>query len=460
MTAAPPAPAREAVFPPGVRQRTPFPFMRTMRADPLEALGRALREHGDVVGIKGGPVEWVVLARPQHAHHVLIRNDRNYGKGPQIAKLRRIAGKGAFFVDGDDWRRQRKRVVPAFQRTKLDALVPQLVGGADELVLCWMRAHGSGVAFDASPDLSKAALDGMCLAIFGTDARAHADTFHAHATFVANHAQYLSEHLVPVPRWIPTTRNTRMKHARAGVHGFVREMIERHRARDPLPDDLLGLLLRARDEETGAALSEVELADGLMAFVNAGHETTAVMLSWALYEIGRNPELRAHLEAEVDAQLGRASPTSASLARLELLGRTIQEVLRVHPPAWAIPRQALERDEIDGVLIPKGAIVMLAVHALHRHREFWSDPDRFDPARWLEARGEPKHPFAYLPFGLGGRRCAGEEFALLALRTTLARLLQHFRIDVDAAHPIVARPRLTLKPAHGVRLRVGPRSKP
>jgi cytochrome P450 len=434
--------------------------MRSMRADPLEAVGRALREHGDAVGIKGGPIELILLARPEHARHVLIRNARNYGKGPQIAKLRRIAGNGVFFVDGDDWRRQRRMVVPAFQRGKTPQLVPHLVAGADELVLRWTRQHGGGAAFDASPDLSKAALDVVCRAMFGSDVRERADEFHGHATFAATYAQYLFEHVFPVPRWIPTERNKRIKRALTWVHGFVGEMIERHRALNPLPDDLLGLLLGVRDEETGAALDDRQLYDELMTFVNAGHETTAVTLSWALYEIGRDPELRARLEAEVDARLGRGAPTLASLATLELLGRTIREVLRLHPPGWAIPREALARDEIDGVLIPKGATVMIAVYFLHRHREFWSDPERFDPERWLEGRSEPRQPFAYLPFGLGGRRCVGEDFALLEVRAVLARLLQHFRIDVDAAHPVVPRPQLTLKPAHGVRLRIAPRLTP
>ena len=460
MTAAPIAPQREAVFPPGIRHRTPFPFMRTLRADPLAAFGRVLREHGDAVGIKGGPLEVVVLARPEYARHVLVRNARNYGKGPQIAKLRRIAGDGVFFVDGDAWRRQRKMIAPAFQRARIEALVPHLVAGADDLVLRWTRLHGGGHYFDASPDLSKVALDVVCRAMFGTDVRQHADAFHHHATVAASYAQYLFEHILPVPRWIPTERNTRLKAALAWVRGFVKDMIDQHRALDPLPDDLLGLLLGLRDEETGAALSDTELHDELMTFVNAGHETTAVTLSWALYEIGRDAELRARIEAEVDAQLGRDAPTHASLASLELLSRTIREVLRLHPPGWALPRQALARDEIDGVLIPKGATVMIAVYSLHRHREFWSEPERFDPDRWLEARGEPRHPFAYLPFGLGGRRCVGEDFALLELRAVLARLIQHFRIETEAGHPIVERPQLTLKPAYGVRLRIAPRMKP
>jgi cytochrome P450 len=455
-----PAPAREAVFPPGVRHRTPFPFMRSFRDDPLAAVERVLAQHGDAAGIKGGPIELVVLNRPEYARHVLVRNARNYGKGPQIAKLRRLAGNGVFFAEGDAWRRQRRMVVPAFQRAKIEALVPHLVAGADELVLRWTRAHGGGELFEISPDLSKTALDVVCRAMFGTDVRERADVFNANANVAASYAQYLFDHLLPIPRWIPTERNVRINAALRWVRAFFDEMIASHRAQDPLPDDLLGLLLRVRDEETGAALTDAELNDELMTFVNAGHETTAVSLTWALYEIGRDAALRARLEAEVDAAIGRDAPTLASLAQLDLLGRTIRETLRLHPPGWALPREALARDEIDGVLIPKRATVMISVYTLHRHPEFWSEPERFDPERWCEGRAEPRHPFAYLPFGLGGRRCVGEDFALLELRAVLARLIQHFRIEVDPAHPVSPRPLLTLKPAQGVRLRVAPRLKP
>ena len=458
VTAAPLAGRRDAVFPPGIRHRTPFPFMRALRADPLAAVGRALAAHGDAVGIKGGPIEVVVLARPEYARHVLIRNARNYGKGPQIAKLRRIAGDGLFFAEGDAWRRQRKLVVPAFQRAKIEALVPQLVAGADELVLRWTRQHGGGEFFDASPDLSLVVLDIVCRAMFGTDVREHAETFHRHAAFAASYAQYLFDHLFPMPLWVPTERNVRLKQGLDWVHGFVGGMIERHRSQGEVPDDLLGLLLGVRDEESGAPLSDTELFDELMTFVNAGHETTAVTLSWALYEIGRDAELHARLTAEVDAHCGRGAPTLAALAQLGSLARTIKEVLRVHPPGWLLPREAIAQDEIEDVRIPKGATVLVAVYFLHRHPEFWSEPERFDPERWREERGEPRHPFAYLPFGLGGRRCVGEDFALLELRAGLARLLQHFSIAVDPAHPVAARPQLTLKPADGIRLRVSPRA--
>jgi cytochrome P450 len=301
--------------------------MRSLRADPLAAVGRDLAEHGDAVGIKGGPIEVVGVARP---------------------------------------------VAPAFARARVEALVPHLVAGADELVLRWTRLHGNGASFDASPDLSRAALDIVCRAIFGSDVREHADTFHRHATVAASYAQYLFDHVFPVPRWIPTERNRRIKQALAWVRGFLHGMIEQHRRLDPLPDDLLGLLLATRDE----------------------------------------------------------------------------------------PREALAQDEIDGVRIPKGATVMIAVHYLHRHPEFYREPERFDPERWLEERGGPKHAFAYLPFGLGGRRCVGEDFALLELRAVLARLLQHFCIETDPTHAVVARPQLTLEPANGERLRLAPRIRP
>jgi cytochrome P450 len=457
VTAAVSAPRREAAFPPGPRWLTPLPLARAMQSDPLASVGRLLADFGDAVGVRAGPVKTVVLARPEYARHVFIRNARNYSKGPMLGKLRRVAGDGLFFVDGDAWRRQRRMVVPAFQRARIEALTPQLVAGADAMLARWQREHAGGDWFDAMPDTSKAALDIVCRAMFGTDVGAAADEFHRHATVAAGYAQYLFDHFVPLPLWAPTARNREMRAALRWVEGFLNGMIAGHRARDPLPDDLLGLLLGARDEENGAALSDREVFDELMTFVNAGHETTAVTLAWALYAIGRDPALRAGLEAEVDAQIGAEVPDLAALARLDLLGRTIREVLRLYPPGWAIPRQALGDDEIDGVRIPRGALVMVPVYYLHRHAEFWSEPERFDPERWLPERGEPRNAFAYLPFGLGGRRCVGEDFALLEIRAVLARTLQRFRVELEPQHPVVPKPLLTMKPAHGVRIRIAPR---
>jgi len=447
-------PPRAAAFPPGPRDWTPFPFVRGMREDPLGFVGGLLARHGDAVGIRAGPLRGVILNRPEYARHVLIRNHKAYWKGFQLAKLRRIAGDGLFFAEGPQWRRQRRNVVPAFQRAKTDALVPHLVAGADAMLERWDRVHAGRGFFPVMPETSKLALDVVCRAMFGSDVRAHAEDFHRRAVFAASYAQYLFDHLVPLPLWVPTARNRRMWESRRWVRGFVHEMIGAHRRMDPLPDDLLGLLLAVRDEETGAPLSDRELFDELMTFVNAGHETTAVTLAWALYEIGRDPVLRARLEAEVDAVLSDRTPALADLAHLDLLGRTIRETLRLHPPGWLLARQALEDDAVAGVAIPKGSIALVTVYFLHRHAEFWGEPERFDPDRFLPPRGEPRHAMAYLPFGLGGRRCVGEDFALLELRAVLARVLQRHRVEVDPSHPVVPRPELTLKPAYGVQLRV------
>jgi cytochrome P450 len=450
-------PLRAPVFPPGPRDWTPFPFARGMREHPLDFVGGLLARHGDAVGVRAGPLRAVLLNRPEYARHVLIRNHKAYWKGAQIAKLRRIAGDGVFFVDDPAWRRQRRMVVPAFQRAKVEAMVPHLVAGADAMLERWAQEHAGGGFFAVMPETSKVALDVVCRAMFGSDVREHADAFHRRAVFAASYAQYLFDHLVPLPLWVPTARNRRMWESRRWVRGFVHGMIDGHRRMSPLPDDLLGLLLAVRDEETGAALSDTELFDELMTFVNAGHETTAVTLAWALYEIGRDPALRARLEAELDAVLAGRTPAFADLARLELLGRTIRETLRVHPPGWLLPRQALEDDAVDGVSIPKGAVALITVYFLHRHPDYWSEPERFDPERFTPERDEPRHAMAYLPFGLGGRRCVGEDFALLELRAVLARVLQRFHVEIDPAHPVVPKPELTLKPAHGVQLRIEPR---
>jgi cytochrome P450 len=457
VSAALPLTAATPVFPPGPRFLTPLPIARAMRERPLEFLGELIARHGDAVGMRGGPLRVVLLNRPEYARHVLIRNHRAYGKGAQIAKLRKLAGNGVFFAEGEAWRRQRRMVVPAFQREKIESMVPHLVAGADHMLAHWEREHSGGGYFALMPETSKLALDVVCRAMFGSDVREQAEAFHTRAVFAASYSQYLFDHLLPLPLWVPTARNRRMWESRRWVRGFVHGMIDAHRHMDPLPDDMLGLLLRVRDEETGAALDDTQLFDELMTFVNAGHETTAVTLAWALAEIGRDPALQERLAAEIDAALGAGPPTLAGLARLDGLGRAIRETLRMHPPGWLLPREALEEDAIGEVRIPKGAMVILSVRSIHRHPGFWSEPERFDPDRFRPERGEPRHAMAYLPFGLGGRRCVGEDFALLELRAVLARVLQRFRVAVDPDHPIVPRPELTLKPAHGVELRIEPR---
>jgi cytochrome P450 len=303
------------------------------------------------------------------------------------------------------------------------------------------------------------ALDIVCRAMFGSDVRGQAEEFHRRNEFAVEYAQHLVTRLFSAPLWVPTRRHRAIRESLRWVGAFVGDMIDGHRRMEPPPDDLLGLLLRVRDEESGAALSDRELYDELMTFVNAGHETTAVTLAWALFAIGRDPELRGRLEAEVDAVLGARPIESSDLDRLDLLGRTLKETLRVFPPAFSLPRQALAADEIEGVGIPRGAALFVAVYFIHRHAEFWSEPERFDPDRFLPERGEPRHAFAYLPFGLGGRRCIGEDFASLEARVVLAGILQRFRVEIDPGHEVVPTPVLTLKPRDGVRIRIAARAR-
>ena len=258
-----------AVFPPGWRSLSPFSFVRAMREDPLGLVSGLIARHGDAVGIRAGPLRGVILNRPEYARQVLIRNHKAYWKGPQIAKLRRIGGNGVFFAEGETWRRQRRMVVPAFQRAKIEALVPHLVAGADVMLDRWSEQHAGSGYFAVMPETSKVALDIVCRAMFGSDIREHADDFHRRAVFAASYAQYLFNHLLPAPLWVPTARNRRIHESLGWVGRFMRGMIDAHRRKDPPPDDLLGLLLRVRDEETGAALGDGELYDELMTFVNA-----------------------------------------------------------------------------------------------------------------------------------------------------------------------------------------------
>jgi cytochrome P450 len=217
------------------------------------------------------------------------------------------------------------------------------------------------------------------------------------------------------------------------------------------------MMLGARDEETGEQMSEPQILDEMRNFLIAGHETTAVTLTWTFHLLGQHPEIRERLEKEVDRVLGGRLPGPHDLPQLALARRVIDESLRLYPPAWATGRQALADDEVDGYRIPRKANVTLSPWITHRHPAFWDAPERFDPDRFLPERCRDRHRFAYIPFGAGGRRCVGEDFALQEACFVLAAIVQRYELRPVTGHPIELHPIFTLRPRHGVRVTLHPR---
>ena len=222
-----------------------------------------------------------------------------------------------------------------------------------------------------------------------------------------------------------------------------------------MPNDILTLLLNALDPDTGHRMTEVEVRANILTFIAAGHETTANCLSWSLFLLARSAEWREGVAAEARREVD--GPISGLADRLVLTRAVIEEAIRLYPPIAAISRVATGPDELAGVAIRRGSMVVIAPYVLHRHRRLWTDPDHFDPHRFLgEARATIER-FAYLPFGAGMRTCIGSAFALQEAALVLATIMKHFTLKLVPEHRVWPLLRVTLRPAGGLPMTIARR---
>ena len=250
--------------------------------------------------------------------------------------------------------------------------------------------------------------------------------------------------------WLPLPENHRYRRALAGLHRTVDRIIETRRRSFREYDDLLAMLMAARDAETGEVLSAEELHDEILTIFVGGYETSADALSWSWSLLGQTPHAYEALHREATQVLGGRAPRFTDLAELRYARMVFSEALRLYPPAWLNARTCMEGDELRGYRIPAGACVFISPYVLHRHPGFWDDPDRFDPERFTEERSKDRPRYAYIPFGGGPHLCIGKEFALMEGLFILAMVARSWRLRLVPGHTVEPVPAITLRPREGV----------
>jgi cytochrome P450 len=253
---------------------------------------------------------------------------------------------------------------------------------------------------------------------------------------------------------VPYPGIRRARRARDRLHGEVARTIAARRGSRVPHRDLLALLMEARDPETGRAMDDRDIADNLLTFMLAGHETTALALTWSLYLLSIHPAVEAEVRHEIAEVAGGGPLSPDHLDRLALTRRVIQEAMRLYPPAPILARTAVEDVPLGEVLIRRGTNVYVPIYALHRHKALWSEPDRFDPDRFLPEAAKARDRYAYLPFGAGPRICIGMSFALVEATAVLATILRDVRLTLRPGHLPELRSRVTLRPANGMPMTV------
>ena len=433
---------------------TPLQLLGSLPAiqhNPLTYLGDSARQFGDLVHFQAGQVSAYFINHPDGARRVLQENNANYSKQTlQYNALATITGRGLLTNEGPSWLRNRRLIQPSFSRGRLENIYPLVTGSIRPVLENWQAAAESGQPVDLDRDMLRLTLDVVARALFSFDLSKEAYTLTGAVMQALDHVIGRARNPLSLPDWFPSGENLRFRRAVGTLDNAIHAMIQQRHSLPEMPDDLLTTLLTARDEN-GQGLDERQVRDEVITLLIAGHETVASALTWTWYLLALHPEERARMEGEVSWVLDGRMPQPADLPRLETTRRIFMEALRLYPPAWLITRSAIAEDEILGFRIPARALIILSPYTLHRHAQFWQQPEEFNPDRFIS---ENQTRYAYIPFGGGPHLCIGNNFATIEAQLILAITAQRFRFDLRPGITVEAEPLVTLRPKHGLPMQV------
>lgn len=432
--------------PPGPETGRGFAVAFEASRNYLAFFTKMAEQYGDLALIKFFRLQTLFINNPEFIESVLVTNYQKFHKSPDYRALHLLLGNGLLTSEGEFWRRQRRLSSPAFHRERITSYSSMMVASTDHMLSGWR----SGVTLDVHQEMMHLTLDIVAKCLFTADVTEVAHV--VGAALEVSMFQYVERAKTGflIPDWVPTPGNLRYRRAVKKLDAIIYGVIEQHRRRGE-SDDLLGMLLAARDDD-GSPMTDRQLRDEVMTLFLAGHETTANTLSWTLYLLAQNPDVEARLHAELDHVLGKRLPTMAEVAELRYTGQVIKESMRLYPPAWGIGRQAQEPFEVGGYRFEKDTYVFICQYITHRDPRYFADPERFEPDRWSEDQARKVPRFAYLPFGGGPRVCIGAAFAAMEASLLLATIARRFRLTLDTTHRVVPLTSITLRPKYGIRM--------
>src|SRR5581483_9977868 len=419
--------------PPGPRGTLLSGNLAEFRRARLDFLVRCARKHGDVVALRFAHRRIFLVSHPALIEDVLVTQARHFIKHFALRLNPLVLGKGLLTSEGDFWLKQRRLMQPVFSRARIASYAPAMTAVARNVLDRWR----DGERRDILTEMMQLTLGIAAKTLFDAEVGGEAQVVVAALQILQDNFLIRFNSLVPPPVWIPTPRNIGLRRAVRRLddilYGFIRQRREHPAARD----DLLSLLLHARDEADGTGMTDRQVRDEAMTLFLAGHETTALALSWTWYLLARHPEAAAKLHAEVDAVLAGREPTMDDVPRLRYAEMVALEAMRLYPPAYVIGREATADCVVGAYRVPRGTTVLMSQWVVQHDARFFAEPDRFRPERWGGEAVRQLPRFAYFPFGGGPRLCIGSTFAMIELVLVLATLAQrfHFRLQPGAEVP-------------------------
>lgn len=424
--------------------------LNDMRGDFLQFLVTTARDYGPVAQFRAGPARMLLLSSAETVGEVLVKQAALFHKTRSTKRLlAALLGEGLISLEGDEHRRHRRVMQPAFHTRQVQSYTQLVVSYS----LRWVEQRTEGEVIDILPALADLMLELVVATFFSANLVETARIRSALQAF----SQALDLRVrspIALPRWLPTKSNRILRHALTTLDRVIYDLIaERRRLTHP-PSDLLTMLLEARDEETGQQLTDQEIRDEIATIFFAGYETTTTTLAWFWYLLTTHPAVWEKLHAEVTHVLGEDVPRHDHLAQMPFLGQVTKEVLRLYPAAWLFDREPIEDVTVGGYRIPARQTIFISPYLIHRNLAYFDSPNDFLPERFSDDLEKRLPRFAYLPFGAGSRICIGQTFALHTMSLVMATLLPRLQFELLPDQHIRPAAAATLVPAEGIKMRV------
>jgi cytochrome P450 len=382
--------------------------------DLLDWMSRQFEIFGDIYKATVYGTSVYAIRSIEFAHHVMVENWQNYVKGQAIKRVALLLGKGLMVSKGDLWKRQRRMIQPTFNHEAIGRWAKMIAAVNSKLLANWQLAAQRNESVNVTRDVSGMALEVVLRFILGEDYEQ-----------VGFHFDLLYQERV---------RNMEFAMSFRALGKMILQVIERRREKTATSTDALGMLMQARDPESGRLMENNQLVDEILTMIVAGHETTASTLNWAWYLISQHPEVETRLSNELNTL--SACSEFVDLPRFLYTRQVIDETMRLYPAGWLLTRKALRDDQLGEYFVPAGTEIYVPPYFIQRHPDLWEQPDRFNPDRFGPDNASRRHRLATIPFSAGPRNCIGEHFARMEMQIHLLTIARSLRLRYIPSRPI------------------------
>ena len=448
----------------GPRLPTIFKYIPKARHALPDLVYQVAEEYGPLVHLRFGRRDVFFVSGPKGVEHVLQSNQHNYrGWNYSHVQLRPLLGNGLLTSDGETWLKHRRLAQQAFHKGQVEKLSSLMVVTIRNFMTQWETRIDNAATIDIGTEMGLMTLSVVTESLFGTQMGEWAVRVRDAWPLVMDHLVGRMVNPLHVPERLPVYGNRQYQKSLALLNNAIYMLITEHRAGPQGDENLMGMLIAARDHKLDIQLNEQELRDEIMTIFLAGHETCANALTWTFSLLAHHPEVQQRLFDEASMVLAGREPDYADLGQMPYAAMVFNEALRLYPPAWILARDVLHDDEIEGWHIPAGSLVLLSPYVTHRLADHWNDPLNFNPENFAREDSVRRPRFAYFPFGGGQRQCLGQNFALMEAQLALPMLVQKYHFSIDdpqnqAGKKNSRHPTYAMRPQEPVLLKIEKRS--